>query len=932
MVPPAPLPAPRAQQPLAAPPPLPRSQTVPVLPINVQRANQDTLAAREVGFDPMMDDEESRSLRSEICYSPSWSDHGEKKKRKEKKKAEKEKKEIEKRMKKEEEKRKAADRKRLSKALPPAAMDTQKMPSGLRRNSIVSVFSSRPTSQDGSMRSSREERRISGFSFSSFKDKRSNSTPASSTELSPEAMEQLRVVSMVAPQLPDIPAIPRLGFHSRNGSSETDRTKSWGSGEAYQEKLAKYAQKTSKEASVKFNRPIDFTNKKVLEDFIAPVYIPRSSIPALSRSQTDPELLRFGNDPSAKGARQKPQPMNSDQTEDAQAVRRQEPAYQKAHQVKSTRPSLNGEDNRIESGMDKPRQQKSSVKSENPEDTKALSRQEMAHEKVQQAKQNRQLIKGGDSSIDGAIDRFGRVAATKFVDMPAIRNVQPINTLPTQLRPYPDGSSYVHKQRMYHQQLSISGFQEEEAVKKANEQIIEDKPLRTEVVHSQDTPNGSTDLVKHDPRKASIQSGGSSAKKETLQEQNDEHHSFLHDKRDSVMLCKTQVPVGHKADRVLVLSRRKNPPLLKEGATEGNSNSQEGHRSPSERPKSSGDLVLRFAKDVDADKARPESSNGKTNAQRESILEAPNVFSHSRTRTASSQLFNDDLSATKYSRPLPRSSTTPILITTKQSSPPPSADKNAAQFELKPPVIPLDNTTNRPSSAPKPIPELVIETPNGEGIVRKTSIKRPRSNPQLQSGPPLPSLDFLPQLKHQPLIKPKRGSPVRSSFMGPGTSTSIFPSSAPSNNDPSSSLTILPGSPLRSASPPTTDPQRQHRPSFPSSSRRRPNSPSSSSNTRSHSIDPASSHNLLRKMQIGEPLAKIFVICCKCKFWHDLPSELYKAMTLSEKLSLQVGGAGAGGEAMLDAAVKCPWCAHFMTSRCCEGWMTTLYMHQKMHP
>lgn len=44
------------------------------------------------------------------------------------------------------------------------------------------------------------------------------------------------------------------------------------------------------------------------------------------------------------------------------------------------------------------------------------------------------------------------------------------------------------------------------------------------------------------------------------------------------------------------------------------------------------------------------------------------------------------------------------------------------------------------------------------------------------------------------------------------------------------------------------------------------------------------------------------------------------------------GGEGVQKEGVLDAAVKCPWCAHYMAKWCCEGWLTGVLMGQKMHP
>ena len=50
-----------------------------------------------------------------------------------------------------------------------------------------------------------------------------------------------------------------------------------------------------------------------------------------------------------------------------------------------------------------------------------------------------------------------------------------------------------------------------------------------------------------------------------------------------------------------------------------------------------------------------------------------------------------------------------------------------------------------------------------------------------------------------------------------------------------------------------------------------------------------------------KPVAKLFVICCRCKYWHDLPSTMYRGM-------VENGG-----------ATRCPYCLHGMETSCCQG-------------
>lgn len=136
-----------------------------------------------------------------------------------------------------------------------------------------------------------------------------------------------------------------------------------------------------------------------------------------------------------------------------------------------------------------------------------------------------------------------------------------------------------------------------------------------------------------------------------------------------------------------------------------------------------------------------------------------------------------------------------------------------------------------------------------------------------------------------------------------------------------------------------------------------------------------------RNPQQARPLAKIFVICCHCKFWHDMPSEVYAKLAFpdscpdsqhhgSSTTLVDVQGDSRGsrhldrlnnlgsknvvgtGDSALSArlqsktafynrssvlssapgpSVTCCWCDHAMTKSCCEGWTTIVYMHERHH-
>lgn len=91
----------------------------------------------------------------------------------------------------------------------------------------------------------------------------------------------------------------------------------------------------------------------------------------------------------------------------------------------------------------------------------------------------------------------------------------------------------------------------------------------------------------------------------------------------------------------------------------------------------------------------------------------------------------------------------------------------------------------------------------------------------------------------------------------------------------------------------------------------------------------SSAQSLLSNGQGGiEPMAKMFVICCGCKYFHDMPSKLYECMAKPEVL-LKDEGLGVSG--VVSTRVSCPWCGHGMSTRCCEGWASVVVMKERMH-
>ncbi|EEH18879.2 hypothetical protein PABG_01198 [Paracoccidioides brasiliensis Pb03] len=142
-----------------------------------------------------------------------------------------------------------------------------------------------------------------------------------------------------------------------------------------------------------------------------------------------------------------------------------------------------------------------------------------------------------------------------------------------------------------------------------------------------------------------------------------------------------------------------------------------------------------------------------------------------------------------------------------------------------------------------------------------------------------------------------------------------------------------------------------------------------------------------RPARKGTPVAKMFVICCQCKYWHDMPSDVYAKLAFphgvpatdplfgddqyssryqqqvpmaSGALSAQGGGSsstitetssGASNNNIAmdnkslrgsrpssssscssnNFTVTCCWCAHRMVKICCAGWTTIVYLHERHH-
>lgn len=866
-------------------------------------ASKNSTAATEV-------DDESKD-GAEICLSPSWSEFGATKKKKEKKQQEKAKKEMEKKQKRDWERKKADEikaGKRLSKK-PPAAMDTQKSSSGLRRNSAVSFTSSRPSSQGDPRRTSRGESAPSETSNGSGGKHRSLARPATSSDLSRESRRKTEYVGgSTAPQLPKLDSI---GWHTRQSSAGTGNTDLSAGDRAYEKNLVDFAYRL--EAST---TPIN-SWKPSTQPLKAPQGELQPSTPSFNRSQTMPEL--------------------------SGPITKQLVGTELEQQAGSEDASLERETH--PNGYGSPR-----VVYRRPLSATQASGGAMDPESI------------GNAMSEGLVSIHQAHVHSDNQRGPLSQSILP-----------KDGSSYVHKQRMHQQQLSIASFQDEQAVKDANEKNIHEPLAEEESAEKEGLSLGTSITVSSESSTTRQTSLECECKEENSAEREKQPEQNQTPPKESTDVAKsTEAPVspGSKTDRILSFrpfhrkgkhtSMQTKPvgstPTLKNTLASSPKQPRLRIGFPLQKPPKS-EKASEVRKSVQAETAHPAPVENHTVQPPE--IERPLVQTHSRTRTSSSQILTDDMLVHKHLR---RPSTAPSLpvIAPQPSFAQPTTKQEDAPDNLRP----LGDTSQvgvgsdgqgdshpEVASPPQSPPAVVVEGFTGEGLIHKTSMKRPRSNPMLASFPKpssqLPSLDFLPELKHQPLIKPKRTSPIIPHFPRSPEKLPFLPKPPPlitssplaqgeshsSSPTKSKDLNVMPRSPLRLES---HHPQEGSllRPGF--NSRRRTLGPTVSSN-RSATMGPLSfGKGGAAEGLEAKPVAKLFVICCKCKFWHDLPSKLYELMAMPQKLSHADSPEGAGAlekskQATLDTMVKCPWCEHYMTTWCCAGWTTVVYLHERHH-
>ncbi|TLD33108.1 hypothetical protein PspLS_01339 [Pyricularia sp. CBS 133598] len=99
--------------------------------------------------------------------------------------------------------------------------------------------------------------------------------------------------------------------------------------------------------------------------------------------------------------------------------------------------------------------------------------------------------------------------------------------------------------------------------------------------------------------------------------------------------------------------------------------------------------------------------------------------------------------------------------------------------------------------------------------------------------------------------------------------------------------------------------------------------PSPSSTANAVAIKKAAPPELL-----GQKVAKMLVECCSCRFLHDMPSRVYECMVSPDAV---VEDHAMGISGAITTMVKCPWCAHNMSTSCCAGYAAVIHLTERMH-
>ncbi|CZR55013.1 uncharacterized protein PAC_04899 [Phialocephala subalpina] len=242
----------------------------------------------------------------------------------------------------------------------------------------------------------------------------------------------------------------------------------------------------------------------------------------------------------------------------------------------------------------------------------------------------------------------------------------------------------------------------------------------------------------------------------------------------------------------------------------------------------------------------------------------------------------------------------------------PTGKKAATDFTAS-----RDDPLPRPSDGPPP---RTSDGLSNSGIQRKPSLARSISTPDLQKEQ---DLSFLPALKHQALTKPTKKS---RGFLGKKSKEKNKQASVSSDNEGNSPTSLVRPPPIpapttksEGSSPTSSQPPSQYL----QNARLNISGPRSPKTSFPHSGNP--------HLNVGsgpEPVAKMFVVCCSCKYFHDMPSKIYECMAKPDNV---VTDTKLGVSGVISTSVKCPWCGHGMSTSCCAGYAAVVYLREKFH-
>ncbi|EKD18575.1 uncharacterized protein L3040_007405 [Drepanopeziza brunnea f. sp. 'multigermtubi'] len=253
----------------------------------------------------------------------------------------------------------------------------------------------------------------------------------------------------------------------------------------------------------------------------------------------------------------------------------------------------------------------------------------------------------------------------------------------------------------------------------------------------------------------------------------------------------------------------------------------------------------------------------------------------------------------------------------------PTGEKASTDLQGSQPTGPIPNAPRKSPSPP--VPPIPVQSAYIADLQRKPSMSRSWSTPELQQ-----DLSFLPALKHQPLPRPRRSN-ENDNGNPKGKENEATPSKLPVT--PLVSKYSPPvETPLKTLSrPPTT--VRIGSPPPPNSEGSSPAPSNYLQNARlslprsQKTIFPSSTFS--PHHQIGpDPIAKMLVVCCSCKYFHDMPSKVYECMTKPYNV---VTDRDRGVSGVVSTAVKCPWCGHGMSTACCAGYAAMVYLKERLH-